>query len=116
MKTTPAKGTPENDLAPFIVKFVAQHYRVEFAFYTRSMKLIIDLHKRHPQQYLPLRLIRRSLSSLKIDRAMAKCLLKDLRQCGFIMYVPRRGYRLNMAVDGARELPYQPSYADPAMP
>ena len=115
MKTVPAKPTLENELAPFVTSILTQHHRVEFSFYSKSMKLIIDLRKRYHQRYLPLQLIRRSLSSLKIDKAMAKYLLKDLQQCGFLTHVPRRGYRLNPAIDVPNELPYQPSHTRTVM-
>lgn len=115
MKTTPTSPRLENELAPFVSKILAQHHRIEFAFYTKSMKLIIGLRKRHSQQYMPLRLIRRSLSSLKIDKVMAKYLLKDLQECGFLIHMPRRGYRVNAPIDVPNELLYQPSHTGTTM-
>ena len=116
MKITATKPVLENDLTPFIVKLLAQRHWIEFAFYSKSMRLIIDLQKRHLQQYLPLPLIRRSLSSLKMDKAMSKCLLEDLQECGFLAQIPRRGYHVSAAIDADNELPYQPSGSAKSLP
>lgn len=109
MKTDAAGPRLDNELAIFATQVLTQRHMLEMVFYTKSMRLIVDLQERQPGRYLTLGAIRRTLSSLKIDRAMAKHLLADLQQCRFLIRIPHKGYRVNKSITSLSELPYQPA-------
>ena len=102
-------------LPVFAIEIVMRNHKLEFILYLKAMKLIAALNERKQSNYLSLPSIRRTLSSMKIDRTMARFLLRDLCECGFISYLPSRGYGVDACFGpiscSEGELEKEPSFA-----
>jgi len=108
--TTAFRDDMKQKLPGFAIDIITRNHKLEFILYLKAMKLIAALNERKQSTYLSLPSIRRTLSSMKIDRAMAKFLLRDLCECGFISYISGRGYRLSPAITDLQSFPYRPEH------
>jgi len=98
-------------LPGFAIDIITRNHKLEFILYLKAMKLISALNERRQSTYLSLPSIRRTLSSMTIDRTMARFLLRDLCECGFISHVPGHGYMLSPAIIDLQSFPYRPEHA-----
>lgn len=93
-------------VVPYVIKILIYHHKIEYTFYFKAMKMLINLCLRNQKHVLPVSMIRHSLSSMKLDRNIVKCMLRDMQTFGFLTYVPRQGYRVNKLVDVLDKIPY----------
>lgn len=102
------QSNQKQKLASLASSIIASNHRLEYLFYLKAMKLLVNLNGRKQSSYIPLPKIRHSLSSMKIDRSMTHQLLKQLSKYGFISYIPGHGYKLNDDTIEIQSIPYRP--------
>jgi len=97
---------------PYLQRLLFLHHRVEIAVYQAILESITNLYTRSQSKYLSLAQIRKSLSSLKINRESSRYILADLKECGFLIHTPRKGYLVSPSLVGNLELPYRQGKAN----